>query len=133
MSPDRMVFTFEQLSDTLILVPQGPFMSYRDSEIRAGYNEAYRLLDQPGTKHLLVDFSSLDYFGSTFVGILIRLARKVRSGGGQAAVCHISENMKDMLQTLMLLENPLVDFSWTAYPTREAALAALTDPGGQSF
>jgi hypothetical protein len=33
--------------------------------------------------------------------------------------------MRDMLKTLMILENAKTDFYWVPYPTREAALAAL--------
>ena len=82
MNQGKQVFEFEQAGSTLILTAHGPFMEFRDNDIRNAYNEAYRLLSLPETKHLLVDFSKLDYFGSTFVGILIRLAKKARSGGG---------------------------------------------------
>ena len=122
MSDTPMVFEFVQESDVLVLIPHGPFMNFRDNEVRTAYNEAYRLLSQPEIHHLLVDFSLLDYFGSTFVGILIRLARKVRSDGGQAVLCHVSDNMQQMLRTLMLLENPKIEFSWTLQGSRVEAL-----------
>ena len=78
-------------------------------------------------RHLLMDFSQLDYFGSTFVGILVRLARKARSNQGEAALCHLSSNMRDMMKTLMLLENSKIDFAFTSFPTREAALERLAE------
>lgn len=126
MSQDKQIFGFEQSGDVLILTALGSFMEFRDNDIRNGYNEAYRLLNEPGVRHLLVDFSAMQYFGSTFVGILIRLAKKARSNNGGAALCHMSDNMKDMLKTLMLLENPKIDFSWVAYPDRDSALKALS-------
>ncbi len=125
MSQDIQVFEFEQAGDVLILVAHGPFMEFRDNDIRNAYNEAYRRLSEPGIRHLLVDFSLLEYFGSTFVSILIRLAKKARANKGEAVLCHLSDNMKDMLKTLMLLENTKTDFCWLPYPTREAALTAL--------
>ena len=136
MSQVRQVFEFEQQGDILVVMAQGPFMEFRDNDIRNAYNEAYRLLSLPETKHLLVDFSKLDYFGSTFVGILIRLAKKARSNGGQAVLCHLSDNMREMLKTLMLLENTKADCFWVPYPTRTAAMDALTTAGslfGVSF
>ncbi len=125
MSQDKQVFEFEQSGDILIVEANGPFMEFRDNDIRNAYNEAYRLLSEPGVRHLLVDFSRLQYFGSTFVGILIRLAKKARAGKGEAVLCNLSDNMKDMLKTLMLLENVKTDFYWVPYPTRAEALSAL--------
>jgi anti-anti-sigma factor len=74
---------------------------------------------------LVIDFSKLDYFGSTFVGILIRLAKRARGNGGEAYLCCLSDNMRDMLKTLMLLENTKTDFFWIPFPDQATALAAL--------
>lgn len=127
MNVDKNVFDFEQSGDVLILVANGPFMEFRDNDIRNAYNEAYRRLSEPGIRHLLVDFSRLEYFGSTFVGILIRLAKRARAGGGEAVLCHLSDNMKDLLKTLMLLENVKTDFYWVPFATREDALTSLAN------
>lgn len=125
MTTNTTVFSFEQRDAVLIILAHGPFMEFRDNDIRNAYNEAYRLLSQPGAKHLVMDFTELDYFGSTFVGVLIRLARKARANSGLAALCGLSENMQGMLKTLMLLENPKVDFTMKIYADRDTALAAL--------
>ena len=129
----RQVFEFELAADVLIVIPFGPFMEFRDSDIRDAYNEAYRLLGEPGMRHLLVDFSQLGYFGSTFVGILFRLAKRARSNNGETALCQLSTTMRSMLKNLMLLENPNIDFTFTPFPTREAAIQHLSevsaDPG----
>ena len=123
----NQVFQFEITADVVIITPQGSFLEFRDNDIRNAYNESYRLLNEPGMRHLLIDFSQFDYFGSTFVGILIRLARKARSNKGEAALCHISIAMRDMMKTLMLLENSKIDFAVTSFPNREAALEKLAD------
>ncbi|MEY3457915.1 MAG: hypothetical protein RL215_1072 [Planctomycetota bacterium] len=122
---DKHVFSFELANDVLILTAHGPFMEFRDNDIRNAYNEAYRLLSQPGTKHLIVDFALLDYFGSTFVGILIRLARKASGNHGQTLLCHLSDNMRDMLKSLMLLENTKIEFSMKQVQSRDDALQLL--------
>jgi anti-anti-sigma factor len=100
-------------------------MEFRDSDVRNAYNEAYRLLSQPGARHLLVDFSRLEYFGSTFVGILIRLARKVRQCGGETVLCSLSGTMQEMLRTLMLLENTKTDFVMKPFADTPQAIAYL--------
>lgn len=124
---DKQLFEFELHSDVLIVTPNGPFSEFRDNDFRNAYNEAFRLLMEPGTRHLLVDFSNLDYFGSTFVSLLLRLSQKARSSKGEAALCHLSDNMRGMLKTLMLLENPKVDFSMSSHTNRDVALQYLAD------
>lgn len=121
-------FQFEQSDAVLIVTPQGRQTQYRDEELRHAYNETYRRLSDEGVTHLLFDFSKMDYFGSTFVGIMIRLARKARQCGGEAVLCSLSGNMQEMMKSLMLLENTKTDFYWASYPDRAAALTALSAP-----
>jgi len=126
MNTDRNIFEFERQDNVLILTPNGPFMEFRDNDIRNGYNEAYRILMEPELEHLIVDFTQMDYFGSTFVGILIRLSKKVCGDGGKAILCNLSEDMREMMKSLMLLENDKVVFSWKAAVSRAEALEKLT-------
>lgn len=125
MTAGKDVFEFERAGNVLIVVPTGSLIEFRDSDIRNAYNDTYRYLSEDETKHLLVDFSRLTYFGSTFVGMLIRLAKKTRQGGGEAVLCHLSDNMKDMMKTMMLLENTKTDFFWVPFKSREEAIASL--------
>lgn len=126
MSEQKPVFEFERSGNVLIVIPTGSLMEFRDSDIRNAYNDTYRFLNEPDVVHLLVDFSKLSYFASTFVGMLIRLARKARQGGGEAVLCNLSDNMRQMMKTLMLLENTKTDFFWVPFESRDAAIASLT-------
>lgn len=128
----KQLFEFELNSDVLILIPHGPFDEFRDNDFRNGYNEAYRLLSQPGTRHLLVDFSQLDYFGSTFVSLLLRLSQRTRTNGGETSLCYLSDNMRGMLQNLMLLENPKISFSMSSHANRNIALQFLADASSRT-
>lgn len=125
MGSDNQIFQFETLGQTLIVTPTGSMMQVRDGDLRDAYNETYRLLSQPDVSNLLIDFEKLDYFGSTFIGMLIRLAKKARADNGEAFLCCLSSTMRDMMKNLMLLENTKTDFFWTPFETREAALEAL--------
>lgn len=125
MSTGKQVFEYEQAQGVLIVTPTGSLMEFRDSDIRDAYNETYRQLSEEHTQHLLIDFSKLSYFASTFVGMLIRLAKKARQGGGEAVLCNLSDNMRDMMKTLMLLENTKTDFFWVPFNSRQEAIAAL--------
>ncbi len=125
MSKHTQVFEFESVGTILIVVPQRNLMTVRDTELRDAYNETYRLLSDDAVQHLVVDFQHLDYFSSTFVGILIRLARKAQSGGGAAVLASMNEEIRRILKQLMLLENPNTDFLWQQQETRQAALEWL--------
>lgn len=125
MVGDNQIFEFETLGDTLVVTPTGSMMQVRDGDLRDAYNEIYRLLSQPEVCNLLIDFEKLDYFGSTFIGMLIRLAKKARADNGEAFLCCLSSTMRDMMKNLMLLENTKTDFFWTPFETREAAFEAL--------
>lgn len=119
------IFLIEQVGDTLVVTPQGDLFQYRYESLRNGYNEIYRRLTAEDVRHLAIDFLSTGHFGSAFVGMLIKLAKKVRHDGGEAVLCGLTNPMKEILDQLMLLENVQSDFFWTPYPDRSTALAAL--------
>lgn len=60
--------------------------------------------------------------------MLIKLAQKVRLGKGEAALCGLTPEMKDVLNNLMLLENVKTDFFWVPFPDRDQAIAFLRNP-----
>lgn len=132
MSENKAVFEYERAGNVLVVVPTGSLIEFRDNDIRDAYNDTYRFISEPETKHLLIDFSKLDYFGSTFIGMLIRLAKKARHAGGEAVLSNLSDNMKGMMKTLMLLENTKTDFFWVPYESREAALKSLAEIDAKS-
>lgn len=112
------VFACEQVEHVLVVVPHRDFMSARDAELRDAYNDTCRKLSADGVLHLIFDLSELDYFGSTFVGIMIRLA-KVNSGrGGRTVLCHLNDETQNILKQLMLLENHQIESLWTRVETR---------------
>lgn len=125
MTDQVNVFEWEREGSVLLVIPQGSMMEFRDDQLRNAYNDTYRMITEPSVQHLLVDFSKMAYFGSTFVGMLIRLAKKIRLDGGEAVLCNLSDNMKDLMKTMMLLENQKTDFYWVPHDNREGAMAFL--------
>ena len=119
------IFVYEREGNSLIVVPQGDLFQYRYEDLRNGYNEMYRMLNEPDTVSLIIDFSRTEHFGSAFIGMLIKLARECRRGGGDALLCGLSKSMREVLDSLMLLENVTTDFFWVPYDSRAEALAAL--------
>ncbi len=119
------IFRQEQIDDILVVTAQGDLFQYRYEELRNGYNETYRALLDASIKHLVFDFKDVGHFGSSFIGMLIKLAQKVRKDGGEAVLCSLTPEMTEVLQNLMLLENVKTDFFWVPYDNRELALNAL--------
>jgi anti-sigma B factor antagonist len=68
---------------------------------------------------VVVDLSALDYFGSSFLGLLLRTWKQVTSKGGQLVLCGVSSRARDLLHITSL------DMVWALYPTRREAIAAL--------
>lgn len=128
---DGEIFQFEQLQNVLVLTPQGDLFQYRFEALRNAYNDTYRMISQGETKHLLIDFQSTGHFGSAFVGILIKLAKAIRAKGGEAALCGLTADMKDVLDNLMLLENVKTDFFWVPFEGRDEAIAFVTGQTGK--
>ncbi len=69
---------------------------------------------------VLVDLSTVNFFGSSFIEILFRLWHRTQQQEGQFAICGLSEYCREVLAVTNL------DTLWTIYPTREEALDALT-------
>ena len=124
---DENVFDYEQIEDVLVLTPQGDLFQYRYEALRNAYNETYRRLDDVAIRHLLIAFQSVGHFGSPFIGMLIKLAQKIRRADGEAALCGLTPDMQDVLKGLMLLENVKTDFFWVPFEGRAEALAFIRE------
>ena len=81
-------------------------------------------------RHLIIDFSHVSYFGSTFVGMMIRLAKRAADSGGRTVLCHLNDDVRTILKQLMLLENSKADFFWKPAETLEIAIQSLQLAGG---
>ncbi|MCH2203712.1 MAG: STAS domain-containing protein [Fuerstiella sp.] len=128
MAGNATVFDYETIGDILIVTPVRDLTSFRDQELRNAYNEAYRQLMNDSLRHLIFDLSHLDHFGSTFVGMMLRLAKKSCDNEGSTVLCHLSDNVGHILKQLMLLENPKTDFLWKRTETRANAIKWIQSP-----
>jgi anti-anti-sigma regulatory factor len=118
------LFTYERIDNTLVVIAHGDPFNHRYDELRNGYNEIYRQLSE-GVDNLVFDFADFTHFGSTFITVLIKLAQKVRLGGGEALLCNLSPAMDELLKELMLLENVGANFFLVPHPDRASALQTL--------
>lgn len=125
MAGSHSVFEYEAVGDILTVTPIRDFAAVRDGDMRDAYNETYRRVSSDSVRHLVFDLQHLTYIDSTFVGIMIRLAKKARAGGGSMVLCGLNDEIRGILRQLMLLENSSVESLWQRAETREVATAWL--------
>ncbi|MDD4267209.1 MAG: STAS domain-containing protein [Pirellulales bacterium] len=74
----------------------------------------------PQRPRLLLDFSATRFIGSTFIGLMVRVWKRIRDRDGQMGICCLAPFCQE---TLVIAR--LYDTLWTPYATREEALAAM--------
>jgi anti-sigma B factor antagonist len=68
---------------------------------------------------IVFDLSQVDYFGSVFLGVLLRCWKLVQAKGGTMALAGVSTRAKELLHLTSL------DFVWPIYADRREAVEAL--------
>ena len=68
---------------------------------------------------IVFDLSQVDYFGSVFLGVLLRCWKMVQAKGGTMALAGVSARAKELLHLTSL------DFVWPIYADRREAVEAL--------
>lgn len=68
---------------------------------------------------LVFDLTQVDYFGSVFLGVLLRCWKLVQAKGGTMALAGVSGRAKELLHLTSL------DFVWPIYASRREAVEAL--------
>lgn len=115
------IFEIEQEDDTIIVVPEMDLRELDYQRIEEGARTILELLDGINIKNVVIDFHKTDYFGSTALGIFIRLWKRVSSKNGRMALCNISDNEKEILEIMKL------DHFWQIRSSRTEALAAVRE------
>lgn len=113
------IFAIEKFENTLCVTPQGEGSAFRYQDLHIETNTLRAELGQPGVKNLIIDLSTMEYFGSEFIGALVTLLREVRNRGGKACFCSAKPQMLQVLQNMSLFR------LWPHYDTRAEALQAL--------
>lgn len=78
-------------------------------------------LDDSGacSPQVVVDLGSMDFFGSSFIGLLLRIWKQITARGGQIVLCGVSPQARDLLHITSL------DMVWAMFASRREAVAAL--------
>ena len=68
---------------------------------------------------IVFDLSQIDYFGSVFLGVMLRCWKMVQAKGGTMALSGVSARARELLHITSL------DFVWPIYASRREAVEAL--------
>src|SRR5215218_11066637 len=116
---DGDAFCVEHVGDVWVIIPSPRIESLQWELIE----EASDLLVAPFCTmegpQVVVDLKEVDYFGSVFLSLLLRVERCVRRSAGAMAVCGASARARELLRITNL------DTIWAIYDDRFEALAAL--------
>ena len=76
---------------------------FSEAPVRAVSDQLLRLADEILPRSVLIlDFSGIESFSSTFIGRLILLHRRLGKAGSQLALCELSHNLEAILHSAAL-------------------------------
>jgi anti-anti-sigma factor len=116
------VFEVEREGQTLILTPLRDLRELDYPEVEAGARAVLDLFRDGTVKNVVLDFHRTDYYGSTALGLFVRLWKRVRECDGRLAFCRVSDHEREILRVTHL------DGLWPVCPSREQALQAVQGP-----
>jgi anti-sigma B factor antagonist len=76
------------------------------------------LLDQ-GRRKFILDLGGVHETGSSFLGLLMTITRRIQKPGGEVVFAHLSRHMEEFLETMQM-----EDF-WDVYPTVDEAIESF--------
>jgi anti-anti-sigma factor len=76
------------------------------------------LLEQ-GHKKFVLDLGGVQETGSSFLGLLMTITRRIQRRGGEVALAHLSRQVEELLETMQM-----EDF-WDVFPRVQDAIESL--------
>ena len=116
---EGQIFARETLGSTLILNPMIHLGSLDEPEISLETHDLLEFLNRSASANLVVDLANGDYLGTSMLGAIIKLWKRVSQRGGRLALCNVSESVVQVLRVTKL------QTVWPIYPSREQALSAV--------
>jgi anti-anti-sigma factor len=113
------VFQIEQQGDILVVVPTANLRELDFDDLEEGAEPILASIEAGKAKHVVVDFSLTDYYGSTALSFFVKLWKRIKCGGGRMVLCGVSRHEREILEITHL------DGLWPTRTTRDEALAEV--------
>jgi len=117
--PGTNLFDVERDGQILVITPTADLRESAYQDIEAAARDIFDLLARGEIKGLVLDFHRTDFYGSTALGIFVRLWKRISRCGGRMAFCNVSQHEKEILSGTRL------DTLWPICPTRADALKVV--------
>ncbi len=111
--------TVERHGDVTVVVASPVVESMEPSLIDGASTLLLDILGRQACPSIVVDLSALDYFGSSFLALLIRCWKLATLKGGALALAGVSKHARDLLHVTSL------DMVWPMYADSREAIDAL--------
>lgn len=113
------VFPAELLGDTLIISPTGDAVGFGLNQVSIESSTLQDYARSGAAKHLIIDLSRANYFGSIVLGELIKIGSILKQSGGRIVLAGASNDMLDVLRIMKL------DVMWELFDSRPQAIARV--------
>lgn len=121
-------FEITEQENCLVAAFRGEISTNCYTDFRNDYNEICRQLNLSDDKRVILDLTETQYFGSLFIGMIVKMSVTIRHQKGRMALCGLSDQLKELMKQLLLLERQSDSASSLLHlPTRAEAIAKLNE------
>ncbi len=113
------LFELEIIEDTLVISLLTENIGFADLRLSFELDDVYQHIERAENRHVLVDFSHINFFTSIVLELLRQIWLRVKERGGQLALCCLTPACQEILQLSRF------DTLWPIHLNRSAALTAL--------
>lgn len=117
MPQAKVIMNVRQVSPTASIIDiQGEVTAFAENVLTSAYTEA----STPTTRHIILNFSSLDYMNSSGIGLLVTLLIRVKRQKQYMSVYGLNEHYRNIFEITRLSDAIHI------YQTEAEAIAATT-------
>lgn len=113
------VFTIEQHGEVTVIVASSILEKMNDVLLSQATPLVLAPLRNQHEPLAVFDLSRVDYFGSSFLGLMLRTWKLISTRGGMMALSGVSDRVRELLRLTSL------DILWPIYDNRREAIDAL--------
>jgi len=96
------LFDVERDGNVLVIVPRSDLRESAYDGLETGARVIFDLLEAEPITGVVFDFHRTGYYGSTALGLFVRLWKRLSSRGGRMAFCNVSEHEQEILTVTRL-------------------------------
>jgi anti-anti-sigma factor len=110
--------------NVLVITPLVTFATFDEPEMAREWTLVQEQLDDPETKHVVIDLGRIPYFGSTVLEWMTLLWKRIKAKGGRLALCSPSAIGREVLAAARF------ERLWPIHASREEAIQWLRSGNG---